>query len=307
MKVFITGGAGFLGRHLVGRLTALGHQVIAPSREEMDLTLSGSLDRLADNGADREYDQIYHLAVWTRSGSFCRRRGGEQWLANSAMDGEVLRWWWQRQPQAKLIALGTSGAYSPGLTDLREEDYLFGEPDESLFGYAMAKRSLYAGMRALGEQAGLRYLYLIPSSLYGLDYHQDGRDLHLVYDLAREVLRAARGGAPVVVWGDGHQRRELLPVADAVSWMLELADTVGGEIVNLATGEDHSIRDLVGQLCELAGHPFDRVEFDLSRSTGIRSRILDSTKIDALLPNRQKTLLRDGLAETLSWVAETLL
>ena len=134
----------------------------------------------------------------------------------------MLAWWQDRQPQAKLICIGTSCAYCPG-TELAEENYLDGLPIDSLFTYAMTKRMLYVGLLALQKQFGLKYLCLVPSTLYGPGYHTDGRQMHFIFDLIRKILRGKMHGEPVVLWGDGHQTRELVYVEDFVSLALRLA------------------------------------------------------------------------------------
>src|SRR5262249_5724197 len=156
----------FLGTALSARLESLGHRVVGLGSRHCDLRRAGSLDRFDD----RRYDQIYHLAAWTQAGDFCLHHPGEQWVFNQQINTNMLAWWQERQPQAKLIAMGTSCAY-PCDREHVEENYLDGQPIDSLFTYAMTKRMLYVGLRAISQQYGLRHLCLVPSTLYGPGYH----------------------------------------------------------------------------------------------------------------------------------------
>ncbi len=301
MRVFVTGGGGFLGRHLIAALRGAGHAVDAPTSQECDLLQRGSL---AARGA-QPYDRIFHLAAWTQAGDFCLRHPGEQWVRNQLLNTHVLEWWAERQPKAKLISIGTSCAYAPD-QPLREEHYLEGEPIESLYTYAMTKRMLFVGQSSLAKQYGLKHLTVVPSTLYGPGYHADGRQLHFIFDLIRKILLGRRDGAPVVLWGDGHQRRELVHVDDFVRTLLRLADQVDNEIVNIGSGSEHTIREFAGLICAETGYDPARIEYDTSRYVGARSKCLEIGKLRRLLPDFAPTPLAAGLPPVIAWVGEHL-
>lgn len=298
MRVLVTGATGFLGTALCARLSARGDEVMRLGSKNCDLTRPGSLapfDRLL-------YDQIYHLAAWTQAGDFCLTHPGEQWLINQQINTNVLAWWQARQPQAKLIAMGTSCAYPPE-GELTEDRFLSGEPIESLFTYAMTKRMLYAGLEALSKQFNLRYLCLVPSTLYGPGYHTDGRQMHFIFDLIRKILRGKLHGEPVVLWGDGHQARELVFVDDFAKIALQLADRVDNEVVNIGAGEEYSIRHFAQLICDEVGYDFARIQFDTNRYVGARSKCLSVEKLRRLLPDYKLTPLVEGLAATIQWLS----
>ena len=246
MEILVTGATGFLGTALAARLESLGHRVVALGSRTCDLTKENSLEAFDD----RRYDQIYHLAAWTQAGDFCLYHMGEQWINNQQINTNVLSWWQARQPQAKLITMGTSCAYAPD-RELVEENYLEGQMIESLFTYGMTKRMLYAGLLALSKQFGLRYLYLIPSTLYGPGYHTDGRQMHFIFDLVRKILAARAGGPPAVLWGDGHQKRELVFIDDFVDTAILLAGKVDNELINVGAGSELKIREFAAMICDL--------------------------------------------------------
>ncbi|MFN0065289.1 MAG: NAD-dependent epimerase/dehydratase family protein [Chlamydiales bacterium] len=296
MKIFITGASGFLGRFLCKALTS--YEITAPSSKECDLTHASSLSQFDD----KRFDRIYHLAAWTQAGDFCLHHPGEQWIINQKINTNMLSWWQEKQPQAKLIAMGTSCSY-PCAMPLKEENYLSGLPIESLFTYAMTKRMLLAGMQALHKQFGLSYLYLIPSTLYGPGYHTDNRQLHFIFDLIRKILAGKKEGSPVILWGDGEQKRELIHVKDFVQALLYLSESKANCHINVGAGREHSIKEFAALICQEVGYDPKCIKYDVTRHVGARSKVLSTALFQELYPGFSQTPLRQGLAQTVQWFA----
>jgi GDP-L-fucose synthase len=296
MRILITGAGGFLGTHLRRRLLAQGHDLVAPSSSECDLTRQNALEALSGTC----FDRIYHLAAWTQAGDFCLHHPGEQWVINQQINTNVLAWWRQHQPQAKLICMGTSCSYDPAL-ELKEDNYLVGMPIDSLFTYAMTKRMLCAGLQALNKQFGLRYLHLVPSTLYGPGYHTDGRQMHFIFDLIRKILRGKLYSEPVVLWGDGTQRRELVFVEDFVAVMLRLDESCENETVNIGAGKEFSIRRFAQLISDRVGYDANAISFDETRYVGAKSKCLSTTKLRRAIPDLRFTPLEAGLSNTIDW------
>lgn len=299
MRILVTGSTGFLGGRLCAYLDAQGHSIVRLSSANCDLTKQESLKPFGGIS----YDQIYHLAAWTQAGDFCLYHLGEQWIINQQINTNVLTWWQKHQPQAKLICMGSSCAYDPKLP-LEEENYLDGTPIEDLFTYAMTKRMLYAGLLALRKQFGLRYLHLIPSTLYGPGYHTDGRQMHFIFDLIRKILRGKLFGEAVVLWGDGYQRREVVFVDDFVKIMVQLASACENDIINIGSGEEYAIRHYARLISEKVGYECDTIQYDTARYVGAKSKILVINKLRNLIPDLVLTPLEVGLKKTIDWFLE---
>jgi GDP-L-fucose synthase len=297
LRVFITGGNGFLGQHLKSALASKDVQVVAPSSAECNLRDSRALDGVAKS---HSFDRIYHLAAWTQAGDFCLHHPGEQWIVNQQINTNVLNWWQNFQPQAKLICMGTSCAYAPG-SKLDETSYLEGQPIDSLFTYAMTKRMLYAGLLALHRQYDLNYLCVIPSTLYGAGYHTDGRQMHFIFDLIRKILRGRDFGESVVLWGNGHQRRELVFIDDFVRLTLALDQKCNNELVNIGAGVEHSIREFADLICDLVGFDSSRIVYDEARYIGAQSKCLDIGRLRSIVGDPGFTPLKEGLHRTIKW------
>ena len=125
--------------------------------------------------------------------------------------------------------------------------------------------------------------------------------MHFIFDLIRKILRGKLHGEPVVLWGDGHQRRELVFVDDFVRILLQLAATVDNDLINIGAGEEFSIRDFAQTICKIVGYDFSKIQFDTSKYVGARSKCLSVTKLKKMVPDLRMTSLEDGLRRTVDW------
>ena len=300
MKIIITGSTGFLGNALCNALLEKGHQLTKLDSKNCDLRIANSLDSFSNE----KYDLIFHLAAWTQAGDFCITHPGEQWIINQQINTNVLAWWEQSQRQAKLVFMGTSCVYATE-SNLTEAEYMMGEPIDSLYTYAMTKRMLYQGARALNLQYGMNYLCAVPSTLYGAGYHTDGRQMHFIFDLIRKIIRGKEYGEKVVLWGDGEQRRELVLVDDFVSILWQLTKNFNNEIFNIGAGEEYSIKTFAQLISELVGYRKELIEYDSGRYVGAKSKCLNIEKLNNALPNYKLQSLSHGLLKTIEWFYET--
>lgn len=299
-KVLVTGSSGFVGKRLVQKLQQDNIEVLALSSSTADLTRDDSLAKaVPDPGS---FDHIFHLAAWTQAGTFCDTHRGVQWVVNQQINTNMLAFWQQYAPQAKMIAFGTSVSYASE-NDLTESKYMSGQPYDKFYAYAMCKRMLLVGLECLQRQYGMDYLYLIPSTLYGPDYHTDGRQLHFIYDLIRKISRGQKFGEPVTLWGDGEQRRELVYVDDFVNVMLALNEKTKNDIFNIGGGHDYSIKEFAAEICRQTGYDFNKITYDTSQYVGAKSKILEVAKYREVLgSSHMNTSLAEGLEKTIAWV-----
>jgi GDP-L-fucose synthase len=128
--------------------------------------------------------------------------------------------------------------------------------------------------------------------------------MHFIFDLIRKILRGKLFGEPVVLWGDGTQKRELIHVQDFVRITFELDQTVENETVNIGAGQEYSIRHFAELICDYVGYDASMIQYDPSRYVGARSKCLSMEKLRALLPDLELTPLETGLHETIDWFLE---
>ena len=143
----------------------------------------------------------------------------------------------------------------------------------------MTKRMLLQGALSIEKQFGLKWLCLVPSTLYGENYHTDGRQMHFIFDLIRKIIRGKELGEKVELWGDGFQRREIIHVSDFVKRLLFLQN-FDNEIVNIGAGEDYSIREFAKIICDIVGYNANAIIYDTTKYTGSKQKKLSIEKLN---------------------------
>ena len=295
-NILITGSTGFLGTHLVNFLKKKNVKLKLLNSRNCDLTNFKNLEKLKRV----KYDIIIHLAAWTQAGDFCLKFPGKQWLINQEINTNILKYWYLYQKQAKMIAMGTSCSYSSKLS-LNEKNYMKDEPIESLYTYAMTKRMLLQGLRALNKQFKMKYLYLIPSTLYGPNYHLDGRQMHFIFDLIRKIFEGKFHKKKVVLWGNGNQRRELIHVKDFVKILWYINSKYSNEIFNIGGGKEYSIKFFAKKISKILKFDKNKIIYDTSKYVGAKSKNLDISKLKEFKIKINQIELKEGIAEVIDW------
>jgi GDP-L-fucose synthase len=183
---------------------------------------------------------------------------------------------------------------------------MYGEPIDSLYTYAMTKRMLYQGARALSKQYGLKYLCAVPSTLYGPSYHTDGRQMHFIFDLIRKIIRGKELGELVELWGDGHQKREVIHIDDFINALLALNEIKNNELFNLGAGKEYSIREFAHWISQEVGFDEDKIIYDESKYVGAKSKCLNIDKAKSILGDGYHlTDITAGIKQVVQWFYAT--
>jgi GDP-L-fucose synthase len=299
-RLLVTGGNGFLGRHVLAALAERRYgAVVAPRKADYDLTQA---EQVATCLRDVRPDVIVHLAAVVGGIGANRERPGEFFYQNLIM-GTTLMEQARLQGVRKFVAIGTICAY-PKFTPVpfREEDVWNGYPEETNAPYGLAKKMLLVQAQAYRQQFGFNAIFLLPTNLYGPGDNFDPSSSHVIPALIRKCVEGReRGDSHIDVWGTGTPTREFLFARDCAEGIVAALERYDGlEPVNLGSGEEISISELVGHVAKATGFTGD-IRFDPTKPDGQPRRKLDTSRAANLFGWRAHTSFEDGLRETVDW------
>ncbi len=299
-RLTITGGKGFLGKHLVQKFRERGFANIqVGDLPEYNLIDRDSVKRLYD---DTRPDIVVHLAAKVGGIGFNQENPASLFYDNLMMGVQLLHEGHLRGIE-KFVAIGTICAY-PKFTPVpfREEDLWNGYPEETNAPYGLAKKMMLVQSQAYRQQYGFNSIFLLPVNLYGPGDNFDPRSSHVIPALIKKCVDAIDSGEDeIVVWGTGKATREFFYVEDAAEAIVLATETFNkSEPVNIGPGFEISIRDLVTLIAELTGFQ-GKITWDAAKPDGQPRRMLDTGRAFREFGFRAKTGFRDGLEKTIGW------
>jgi GDP-L-fucose synthase len=299
-RVLITGGSGFLGRHVVAAFERRGcREVVVVRKAEYDLTREPDVQRLF---AEKKPNLVVHLAAVV-GGIGANRESPGRFFYQNVMMGALTMEHARLAGVEKFVGVGTICAY-PKFAPIPflERDLWNGYPEETNAPYGIAKKMLLVQGQAYREQYGFDAIHLLPVNLYGPHDNFDPASSHVIPALIRKCLEAVESAASeVVCWGTGNATREFLYVEDCAEAIVLAAEKYDQpEPVNLGAGFEISIRDLAELVAELCGFR-GRLVFDRTKPDGQPRRSLDVTRARSSFGFAASTDFRSGLKRTIEW------
>jgi GDP-L-fucose synthase len=299
-RVVVTGGHGFLGSFVVDKLRAAGaKEVVVPRSDKHDLRIQTEALRLY---TDTRPDIVIHLAAVVGGIGANRKYPGRFFHDNAIMGLNVIEAA-RITGIEKFVCAGTICSY-PKFTPVpfREKDFWNGYPEETNAPYGLAKKMLLVQLQAYREEYGFNGIYLTPVNLYGPRDNFDLESSHVIPALIRKCIEAKQADAPeIVAWGTGNATREFLYVEDAAEAIVLAAEKYSKpDLVNLGSGEEISVRDLLEMIRTMVGARA-AVRWDHSKPDGQPRRSLDTSRAAQEFGWRAKTSLHAGLKETIEW------
>ncbi len=299
-RIVVTGGAGFLGSHVVEELhRRRAAEVVVPRRKDYDLVEREAAHRLLKEARP---DLVLHLAARV-GGIGANRENPGSFFYDNLMMGVQLMEECRLQGVPKLVTVGTICSY-PKLTPVpfREEELWSGYPEETNAPYGLAKKMLLVQGQAYRQQYGMDVVHLLPVNLYGPRDNFDPGSSHVIPALIKKCQDALdRREDTIEVWGTGRASREFLYVDDAARGIALAAESYSGaEPVNLGAGFEITIRDLAELIARLTGFA-GRILWNPNQPDGQPRRCLDTARAERLFGFRATTGFEAGLRRTIEW------
>ena len=299
-NILVTGGAGFLGSFVVERLLERGvpkENIFILHSEEYDLRKWENCEKVVKN-----QDVVIHLAAKVGGIGFNQEHPAELFYDNLMMGTQMM----EAARQAgieKFVAIGTICVY-PKFTPVpfKEGDLWNGYPEETNAPYGLAKKMLLVQAQAYRQQYGFNAIYLLPVNLYGPRDNFDPKSSHVIPALIKKVADAKKEGKNFIeVWGTGKATREFLYVEDAADGIVLATEKYDKpEPVNLGSGMEISIKDLVELICRLMNFNGE-IRWDTSKPDGQPRRMLDVSKSEKEFGFKAKTDFKKGLKNTIDF------
>jgi GDP-L-fucose synthase len=302
-KVLVTGGAGFLGSFVVEKLIERGvskENIRIPRSRELDLRKWENCVKAVEG-----MDVVIHLAARVGGIGFNRKYPATLFYDNAIMGIQLMEAA-RLAGVEKYVAIGTVCAY-PKFTPVpfKEEDLWNGYPEETNAPYGIAKKIQLVQAQAYRQQYGFNAIFLLPVNLYGPRDNFHLEHSHVIPALIRKMVDARiEGRDEIVVWGTGKPSREFLYVEDAAEGILLATEKYNKpDPVNLGSGMEITIRDLVNLIAELTGYE-GKITWDTSKPDGQPRRCLDVSRAEREFGFKAKTDFREGLKRTIQWYEE---
>lgn len=299
-RICVTGGAGFLGTHLIKNLKSKGaRDIYIPTIEEYDLVKQADIKRMLEVAKP---DVVIHLAAHVGGIGANMEKPAEFFYDNLMMGVQLIHESW-RFGVEKFVAIGTICAY-PKFTPIpfKEEHLWDGYPEETNAPYGLAKKMLLVQSQAYRQQYGFNSIFLLPVNLYGPGDNFNPASSHVIPALIRKCLEAKdRGDDKIIAWGDGSPTREFIYVEDAAEGIaLATQKYNDSEPVNIGSSFEISIKDLIEKIARMTGFEGEIV-WDTSKPNGQPRRKLDTSRADAWFGFKAATDFETGLRNTIDW------
>jgi GDP-L-fucose synthase len=301
-RIFASGHRGLVGSAIIRKLESSGYNnIIKRTKEELDLRNQSAVFDFFQ----KEKPGYVILAAAKVGGIMANYTYQADFIYDNLMIACNVIKASYKYGVKKLLNLGSSCIYPKmALQPLKEEYILSGYLEPTNESYAIAKIAALKMCRYFNQQYGTNFISVMPSNLYGPNDNFNLETSHVLPALIRKFYEANKAGInTVTLWGDGTPRREFLHVDDLADACILIMEKYNawevGEVINIGTGYDITIKELAGLIADIIGYS-GNTEWDTSKPNGTPRKLLDVSRIERL-GWKSKITLKDGLLKTIKW------
>jgi len=297
-RVLVTGGRGFLGKHVCDAVRARGGLPIAVGRTDCDLRNPVAT---IEYMRDQRPDYVVHAAAVGGGIGWMKEHPATALAGNVLVNTSVFEAC-RDIGVRRVVGVSSACAYAREAPQPMDESTLFiGEPEPTNGPYGHAKRLMMMHGRALHQEFGLDCAFVVPTNLYGPGESFDPQRAHVVGALVRRFEEArVAGAAEVTCWGSGRATRDLLYAPDAAEGILDLLEVGGApDPVNLGSGVERRIAEIAAAVATAVGYAGD-IRWDPERPDGMPRKVLATGRMLALTGWAPRTEFAAGLQATVA-------
>ena len=311
-KILVTGGAGFVGTHIILELLKHDVKIRVPVHKRPLSVKDKRIEEVKADLARKEdclrvaegIDCVFHAAGAVSAAGATASNALDAITTNLVLTSQMLQASWSAGVD-RFLLFSSSTAYPPADYPIKEEEMWGGEPHPSYFGYGWMRRYLEKLGEFVASKSKLKIAILRPTAIYGRHDNFDPAASHVIPALIRKAVEKQD---PFVVWGSGNEVRDFVHVSDlARACLLMVERCADRDPVNIGYGKAVTIKEVVGIILEAAGHKNAKIVFDASKPATIHFRMVDTSKAKRVLGFKPLVTLEEGLADTVEWYRKKVL
>ncbi len=297
-KILILGSGGLLGSAVKRILIRRGYNnILSPRSKELNLLDKRDIEKYLENNLP---EHIFMVAGLVGGIMGNKKRPADFLYQNSIMILNLLESIKEKSPKSKLLYTGSTCIYpKENPQPIKEERFMAGKLEETNKGYAVAKGMGVVACQLYRKQYGIDTICAMPTNLYGLRDTYDLENGHMIPTLIKKFLLAKKNNSKVILWGTGSPRREALYSEDCAEALIYLMGHYSSkEIVNIGTGFDYSIKEIVEIISGEIGWAGE-IDWDPTKPDGTFEKRTDISRLKSIYPGFSPRSFKEGLKEIL--------
>jgi len=299
-RILVTGATGFLGTHFVTSLKSKGYKNIIPvSKKDYNLMEQEEVRRMFK---EKKPEIIVHLAGYVGGILANKSYPADFYYKNLSMESTIIHEAAANKIEKLMLCICGCAYPASAKSPIKEESLWEGFPSNEPAPYGIAKRGSVMQSLSYRKQYGLKTIILVPGNMYGPHDNYNLEAAHVIPALIRKFYEAKiKNEKEVTVWGTGRPTRDFVYVDDVAGSLVHALETYEGEdIINISTGTETSIKDLIEMISKITGYK-GKIKWDKSKPDGPTQKIFDVQKMKKLLEYECTTSLEQGLKKTAEW------